>query len=206
MPDIYVELDEDDEPIITMSGANSPGLRINRMYNRMSRDRDTDRPAKEFLQKNIRSANWLIGAIRQRRETVRRVAIEVFRVQKDFFEHGKTALRSLPMATVADRVGVHVATVSRAVAGKYVQTPRGIYPLRMFFTGGTTTDAGADMAWDAVKAKLRQIVADEDKVKPCNDDELVAELASSGITIARRTVAKYRKLMNIPPARQRREY
>jgi len=206
VPDIHVELDEDGEPVVTMSDAGAPNLRISRMYSRMSRDRDTERSAKEFLQTNIRSANWLIGAIRQRRQTVRRVATEVFRVQKDFFEHGRSALKPLPMAAVAEKIGVHVATVSRAVAGKYVQSPRGIHPLRMFFTGGTTTSAGADVAWDAVKAKLEQIIADEDKAKPFSDDELVTQLAVGGIKIARRTVAKYRKLLNIPPARQRREY
>ena len=120
-------------------------------------------------------------------QTVRRVAQEVFREQKDFFNGGRAALKPLPMATVADRVGVHVATVSRAVAGKYVQTPRGIYPLRMFFAGGTTTAEGEDLAWDAVKAKLQEIIAAEDKAHPLNDDQLVARLEEAGITIARRT-------------------
>ena len=110
------------------------------------------------------------------------------------------------MADVAGKVGVHVATVSRAVAGKYVQTPRGIYPLRMFFSGGTTTADGQDVAWDAVKAKLKEIVNAEDKSKPLNDDQLAEELRTNGIDIARRTVAKYRKILDILPARKRREY
>ena len=205
-PDIIVEIDEDGQTVVHMTDARGQALRINKMYSRMSRDRGMDRSAKEFLQKNIRSAHWLIGAIQQRRQTVYRVAVEVFKVQKAFFEHGPAALKPLPMATVAEKVGVHVATVSRAVAGKYAQTPRGVFPLRMFFTGGTTTEDGADMAWDAVKAKLKEIVDAEDKDAPLNDDELVAKLVDVGITIARRTVAKYRSLMNIPPARRRREY
>ena len=110
------------------------------------------------------------------------------------------------MASVAGAVGVHVATVSRAVAGKFVQTPRGIFPLRMFFSGGTTTAEGQDVAWDAVKAKLREIVDAEDKHHPLSDDQLAVELKNNGMTIARRTVAKYRGLLDIPPARKRREF
>ena len=101
---------------------------------------------------------------------------------------------------------MHVATVSRAVADKYVQTPRGIFPLRMFFSGGTKTADGEDMSWDAVKVKLQEIVDNEDKSKPLNDDELAKALNDAGIDIARRTVAKYRGLMDIPPARKRKQY
>lgn len=205
-PDIIVEPDETGALIVRMVNENTPGLHISRAYRRMARSKGLDRGAKEFLQNNIRSAQWLIGAIQQRRNTVRRVAEEVFAVQKDFFERGRAGLKPLPMAAVAEKVGVHVATVSRAVAGKYVLTPRGIVPLRMFFSGGTTTTGGTDMAWDAVKAKLRDIIDDEDKSKPLNDDDLARAMQDAGVTVARRTVAKYRKLMDIPPARRRRQY
>jgi len=130
----------------------------------------------------------------------------VFKVQRDFLDHGREALKPLPMADVAEKVGVHVATVSRAVAGKYVDTPRGIFPLRMFFSGGTTTAEGDDVSWDAVKARLKEIVDGEDKSKPLNDDQLAEELKKHGIDIARRTIAKYRGLLDIPPARKRRQY
>jgi len=205
-PDVVVDITPAGEVVVTMPDGNSPRLYISRAYRRMARDRATDKAARAFVQKNIRSAQWLIGAIQQRRETVRRVAEEVFKVQKDFLYDGQEALKPLPMADVAAKVGVHVATVSRAVAGKYVQTPRGIYPLRMFFAGGTTTSDGQDLSWDAIKAKLQEIVNAEDKAKPLNDEQLASQLKKHGIDIARRTVAKYRKLMNIPPARQRREY
>jgi len=205
-PDVVVDITPAGEVVVTMPDGNSPRLYISRAYRRMARDRATDKAARAFVQKNIRSAQWLIGAIQQRRETVRRVAEEVFKVQKDFLYDGQEALKPLPMADVAAKVGVHVATVSRAVAGKYVQTPRGIYPLRMFFAGGTTTSDGQDLSWGAIKAKLQEIVNAEDKAKPLNDEQLASQLKKHGIDIARRTVAKYRKLMNIPPARQRREY
>ena len=205
-PDAMVELDDDGGIVVTMSDGNSPRLRISGSYRRLARNRKTEREAKQFIQKNIRSGQWLIGAIAQRRETVRRVIGEVFAVQGDFLERGHEALKPLPMADVANKVGVHVATVSRAVAGKYVQTQRGIFPLRMFFSGGTRTANGQDVSWGAVKARLKEVVAHEDKAAPLNDDQLAEELTKHGIKIARRTVAKYRKLMDIPSARKRRQY
>ncbi|KPK80318.1 MAG: hypothetical protein AMJ81_12235 [Phycisphaerae bacterium SM23_33] len=205
-PDAIVEPDEAGNVSIVMRDGAGPGLRVSRAYSKMARRRHTDPGAKEFLRRNLRSAQWLIGAIAQRRQTVRRVMEEVFQAQKDFLERGEEALRPLPMTEVARKVGVHVATVSRAVAGKYVQTPRGIFPLRMFFSGGKTTSSGEDVAWDAIKAKLREIVDQEDKSKPLSDDQVAEALAAGGVKIARRTVAKYRNLLNIPPARQRKQY
>jgi RNA polymerase sigma-54 factor len=205
-PDILVELDEDGQIVVTMADGNDPQLMISRTYRRMVRDRRADRDARKFVQKNIRSAKWLISAIQQRRQTVRRVAEEVFQVQREFLESGTESLKPLPMVDVANKVGVHVATVSRAVAGKYVQTPLGIYPLRMFFSGGTKTAQGQDVSWDAVKAKLKETIDAEDKSKPLNDDQLAKSMQEQGIDIARRTVAKYRNLMDIPPARKRKEY
>jgi len=205
-PDAMVEIDEDGNVQVYMSDGNSPHLTISTAYRKLAKNRGVERDARTFLQKNIRSAQWLIGAIVQRRDTVRRVVEEVFAVQRDFIESGPEALKPLPMIDVAAKVGVHVATVSRAVSGKYVQTPRGIFPLRMFFSGGTTTAQGDAVSWDAVKAKLQEIVDREDKSKPLNDDELSAALKKNGIDIARRTVAKYRGLLHIPPARKRKQY
>ena len=155
MPDILLDIDDDGEVVISMPDGTIPRLHISKSYRRLARSRQTDRKAKNFIRNNIRSAQWVIGAIAQRRHTICRVAEEVFKIQREFLDVGAEALKPLPMADVAEKVGVHVATVSRAVSGKYVQTPRGIFPLRMFFSSGTTTASGDDMSWGAVKVKLK---------------------------------------------------
>lgn len=205
-PDIVVDLDDGGEVRVRMTDGNTPDLHISRSYQKLARDKRTARDARQFLQKNIRSAQWLISAIQQRRDTVRRVAQEVFQAQKGFLLNGPEALKPLPMMDIATKVGVHVATVSRAVAGKYAQTPWGILPLRDFFSGGTTTASGQDVSWDAVKLKLKELVDAEDKREPLDDETLAREMTGQGITIARRTVAKYRDLMGIPPARKRKQF
>jgi RNA polymerase sigma-54 factor len=154
----------------------------------------------------VRSARWIIESIEQRKITLLRVVNHVLENQREFFDHGPLHLKPLPMVDVAEVLGIHVGTVSRAVSGKYMQTPIGIFPLRYFFSGGTETANGESVSWDAVKAKLQEIIDNEDKKKPFNDDELVVQLKEHGITLARRTVAKYRSTMNIPPARRRKEF
>ena len=110
------------------------------------------------------------------------------------------------MQQIADRVGVHVTTVSRAVDDKWVQTPRGIFPLKRFFGGGTTTADGEEIAWDTIKQKLLEIIAKEDKQNPLSDEEVVDEMERQGLKVARRTVTKYRQALNIPSSRQRRQF
>ncbi len=206
IPDAIVDLDDNNNLVVTMRDGSTPALRVSETYRDMVKSRQADAGAKKFIRNNLRSAQWLISAIVQRRQTVRRVIEEVFAAQKEFLERGPEALKPLPMTEVASKVGVHVATVSRAVAGKYIQSPRGIFPLRMFFSGGKTTDDGQDVAWDAIKVKLQHVIDHEDKSSPLNDDQIAKALRENGIKIARRTVAKYRGLLNIPPARQRKEF
>ncbi len=205
IPDVIVDI-LDDQLVVTMGDDQMPALQVSSDYRSLSRDRNTDKQAKEFLRSNIQSAQWLIQAIAQRRQTIGRVARAVFEFQMPFLLHGPEALKPLPMAQVASRVGVHVATVSRAVAGKYAQTPRGIFPLRMFFSGGTTRSDGEDVSWDAIKVKLQEIVDSEDKSRPLSDDKLAAALDAAGLSVARRTVAKYRNALEIPPARKRKQF
>jgi RNA polymerase sigma-54 factor len=176
------------------------------MYRKMLKERKCDKSTREFLANNIRNARWLIESIEQRRSTIMRVIRAVVDAQRDFFDKGPEHLKPLPMIQVADQLGIHVATVSRAVSEKWIQTPRGVFPLRRFFSGGTTNAEGEDMSWDAVKEKLKVIINEEDKKNPLNDDEIVVKLSEQGLTLARRTVAKYRKILNIPTARQRKEF
>ena len=206
-PDAIIYLDEDTGKYeIEMTNDPAPNLYISGMYRRMIKDKAVDKKTREFLANNVRNARWLIESIEQRRSTINRVIRAVVDAQKDFFDKGPEFLKPLPMILVADQLGIHVATVSRAVSEKWIQTPRGVFPLRRFFSGGTTSDAGENMSWDAVKEKLKIIIAEEDKSNPLNDDEIVEKLKGLGIELARRTVAKYRKILNIATARQRKEF
>ncbi len=206
-PDATIEYDDDqDRYVARLTHERVPHLRINRQYLKMMRDQNTNPETKKFVGNNLQSARWLIDAIQQRHSTLLRVIHVVLEAQRDYFDHGTQFLKPLPMTLVADQLGVHVATVSRAVNEKYLDTPRGIVPLRMFFSGGTETETGDQMSWAAIQAKLEQIIEQEDKANPLSDDQLVEKLKANGIDIARRTVAKYRKQLNIPTARQRKQY
>ncbi|MAE65253.1 MAG: RNA polymerase sigma-54 factor [Phycisphaeraceae bacterium] len=206
-PDAIVEYDEaEDCYTARLTRGGQPTLQISDNYRKMQRDKTVDTKTREFVGSNLRSARWLLEAVEQRSSTLLRVISVVLEAQREFFDQGPQMLKPLPMTMVADQLGIHVATVSRAVNEKYIQSPRGIFPLRMFFSGGTETGSGDSMSWSAIQAKLQQIIDEEDKSSPLNDDHLVEKLNEHGIEIARRTVAKYRKQLNIPPARQRKEY
>jgi RNA polymerase sigma-54 factor len=184
----------------------TPRLFISRGYRDLARRRDVDQRTREFITSKIRSAKWLIDSIEQRRTTVLAVARSIVKFQQGFLEHGVSHLKPLKMQTVADDVGVHVSTVSRAISGKYMQTPRGIFPMKFFFTGGTTTDAGAVASWRTIKQHIQELIANEDKANPKSDEEIAAELQKAGFDVARRTVTKYRKTEKIPSSRQRRVF
>ena len=206
-PDATIDYDEEtDTYTATLTHSRLPALQISASYEDLASDKSADKQTREFVGKQLTSARWLIDAVNQRHATLLRVIAVVIEAQREFFEQGPQALKPLPMTLVADQLGIHVATVSRAVNEKYLQTPRGIFPLRMFFSGGTETDDGEAMSWTAVQAKLEDLIKEENKSKPLSDDALVDELKKHGIEIARRTVAKYRKQLSIPTARQRREY
>jgi RNA polymerase sigma-54 factor len=205
--DVIIEPDGQGGYQVYLAETRMPNLRVNQFYRKMAKDRGIDENTRQFLQKNILSAQWFMDAIEQRKQTLLRVARAVVDYQKEFFDKGKLFLKPLPMATIAAKVGVHIATISRAVSGKYVQSPQGILPLRSFFSGGTEDDQGREMSYDAVKAKLQEIVDAEDKANPLSDDDLRKKLTEAGMGhIARRTVAKYRSILNIPTARFRKKY
>jgi len=204
-PDLAIELDENGKYTVTLEDEYTPRLRISGKYRDLMRS-NPDEKTKEFIKKKIDSAKWLIESIEQRHNTLKRVALAIVDHQTEFLESGPEAIVPLKMQQIADVVGVHVTTVSRAVDDKWIQTPRGLFPLKRFFGGGTTTAGGEEVAWDIIRLKLKDIVDNEDKQHPLSDDALVEKLAAEGYTLARRTVTKYRKAMSIPSSRQRREY
>jgi len=207
-PDVIVELlDNTGQYSVRLADFDLPRLRVNDYYVKMAKNINTAEKTKKFLQNNLRSAQWIIDAIEQRKNTLLKVTKAIVNFQKDFFEKGQLYLRPLPMSKIADDVGVHLATISRAVAGKYVQCSWGILPLRKFFSGGTEDVNGSSLSWEAIRGKLQQIIDAEDKSKPLNDEQIREKLSEAGIkNLARRTVAKYRKLLNIPAARFRKKY
>jgi RNA polymerase sigma-54 factor len=207
IPDAIIFFDEENDRYeIDMANDPAPNLYISGLYRKWLKNRSCDKKTREFLANNVRNARWLLESIEQRKSTITRVIRAVVDAQREFFDKGPEFLRPLPMIQVADQLGIHVATVSRAVSEKWIQTPRGVFPLRRFFSGGTTSAEGEDMSWDAVKEKLKAIIESEDKKNPLNDDDIVIKLKDQGIDLARRTVAKYRKILNIATARQRREF
>jgi RNA polymerase sigma-54 factor len=203
-PDVHVEL-IDDEYEVRLDDSSLPRIRINDDYRQLLQEQDAG-DTKQFLQKKMDSAQWLIDAIQQRRRTILRVSREIVARQEGFLERGLSHLRPLKMQEVADAIEMHVATVSRAIRHKYMQTPRGLYPMKFFFTGGTRDADGEMKTWDAVREKIRRVIEQEDKTQPLSDEDVVKKLADDGITLARRTVTKYRKNMGIPTSRQRKRY
>ncbi|MCH2138243.1 MAG: RNA polymerase factor sigma-54 [Phycisphaerales bacterium] len=207
IPDVLVEYDDvSDTYVATLLDGPIPPLRVSPRYVEMARDKAVDTRTRQFLERNVDNARWLVDALQQRGATLLKVVDVVLDKQRPFFDEGPRSLKPLPMTAVADIIGVHVATISRTVADKWMQTPRGILPLRRFFSGGTATSSGEQMSWDAVREVLREVVEQEDCRKPHSDEALAAALRERGIDIARRTVVKYRQKMGIPPARLRREH
>ncbi len=207
IPDGVVEYDEEgDRYYAYLSDGRLPDVRINQEYAKMSADKGVPTQDRTFLKKNLSNAQWLMDAVAQRQHTLLRVINAVLDEQRDFFDYGPEALKPLPMKTIADRLGIHVATVSRAVSEKYLMTPRGVVPLRSFFSGGLATDSGEDVSANAVKATIGEIIENEDKAKPLSDEAIVKKLKESGVEIARRTVAKYRDQLGLPTARMRKQF
>ncbi len=207
LPDVIVEYDQQqDRYLAALCDGVVPPLRVSPRYAEMASDKAVDADTRTFLSRSVGNARWLIESINQRRNALLRVVEVVLDRQRGWFDQGARGLKTLPMTEVADLLGVHVATVSRAVSEKWMQTPRGIVPLRRFFSGGTETSSGEDLSWEAVKAMLRDIVSEEDPAKPLGDEAIAAALREQGVAIARRTVVKYRQQLGIPPARLRRTY
>ena len=205
-PDVFIDPVEGDGYKVRLEDTHTPSLFISPYYRKLLMSSDTNDETREYIKRKVNSAQWLIDSIQQRRNTLTKVSQAIVDHQVEFLNKGPEAIEPLKMQQIADKVGVHVTTVSRAVDDKWIQTARGIFPLRRFFVGGTVSSDGEEVAWDTVRLKLQEIIDNEDKQHPFSDEDLVKQLAAAGVTVARRTVTKYRKAMNIPSSRQRRDW
>ncbi len=206
VPDILVDYeDEGDEYKVRLAKGNNPRLRLSPYYVELYRQNGSDRATRDFLRKKIEAARAIQDAIEYRRQRLVQVAKTVVERQRAFFEYGPEHLKILRMCDLAAEFGCDPSTISRTVDDKYMQTPRGIFPLRYFFTGGTETDQGDSVSWDAVKARVQQIVDSEAKDHPLSDEDIAKALEKEGVTVSRRTIAKYRMQLEHPlcPAAKR---
>ena len=205
LPDVTVEKVDGDYQI-TLNNEQIPHLRISNTYKDIIAQDNNGSEVKDYIRDKIRSGKFLIRSIHQRQQTISNIAHQIVSRQRDFFEHGPSHLKPMTMGEIADAVGVHETTVSRAVSGKYMATPQGIFEMKYFFTPGYQTSTGESMSNTSVKEAILDLVKHEDGNAPLSDQEIVEILSQRGIPIARRTVAKYRTELNILPSHMRRKY
>jgi len=204
IPDLIVEK-IDGQYRVFLNDTGVPRLRISRSYQEVARDKKKLTPEnREFIAQKMNSANWMIQAIEQRRQTMLKVMNFIVDRQRDFFEKGVEYLKPLTLREVAEVINMHESTVSRVTNEKFVQTPRGVLPLKFFFSSALATSSGEDASARSIRAKLEKMVAEEEPKKPLTDQQIVHLFQEQGIQIARRTVAKYRDQLGILPARMRK--
>ncbi len=194
----------DDKYVVLMNDEDMPALRLNQGYRKMLQQKQTEKEVKEYVKERYKSAIQLLRNIEQRKNTIVRTCDVIVRRQTEFLEHGVNSLKPMMIKEVAEEIGVHPSTVSRAVANKYVHTSQGVFELRFFFSEGVNGPEGGDLPLVLLKRKVKKLIEEEDERKPFTDDQLAAELQKQGIRVTRRTVAKYREDMQIPSTHQRR--
>ncbi|MEI6713679.1 MAG: RNA polymerase factor sigma-54 [Verrucomicrobiota bacterium] len=205
LPDVSVEKIGTDWQI-ALNGDQIPHLRISNTYKDLMAKDGSENDVKDYIRDKIRSGKFLIKSIHQRQQTISNIANEIVTRQREFLEIGSSALRPMTMVQVADAVGVHETTVSRAISGKYIATPHGVFEMKYFFTPGYQTSDGESLSNTSVKGEIAELVKNENFHEPMSDKEIVDALQKRGIPIARRTVAKYRAELNILPSNMRKRY
>ena len=206
VPEIFIRRGSDGKLKVASNNEHVPRLRISNDYKDLMAQAATSVEVREYIRDKIRSGKFLIKSIHQRQSTIVNIANEILIRQSEFMEHGASHLRPMTMAQIAETVGVHETTVSRAVSGKYIETPHGVLEMKYFFTSGLNSSDGSSMANTSVKEMLNDLVKNEESTKPLSDEELVKIFKEKGVKIARRTVAKYRAELNILPSHLRRSY
>lgn len=205
-PDVSILPDDDDGWQVIMHNDYIPKLRLNPVYKEMLGKTALSKKDRDYLREQMRAGRFLMSSIDQRQQTIERIAREILTYQEPFFREGVSRLKPLTMNTIAEVVGVHETTVSRAIANKYMRTPHGVFPMKYFFTPGYTDTEGTEVSNKTIKDRIQQIVDEENPAKPFSDEAIMRKLKESGITIARRTIAKYRDELGILPTNLRRRY
>ena len=205
LPEVFVQKSGDDF-VVTTNNEYIPHLRISNTYKDLMARSNNSAEVRNYIREKIRAGKFLIKSLHQRQETILNIAREIVKRQRQFMEKGVAFLKPLTMVQIAEVVGVHETTVSRAVSGKYMDTPQGIFEMKYFFTAGIHTASGVGMSNTSVKDMIAEIFKHEDTSKPLSDQEVVKMLKEKGIVIARRTVAKYRTELNILPSNLRKVY
>lgn len=205
VPDVFVEK-MDDEYVVTNNESSVPHIMVSPYYNSLAREAKNDEELSKYITDKFNAALWLIKSIEQRKKTIYNVANAVVQHQKEFFDKGTKYLKTLTLKEVADGIGMHESTVSRSVNGKYMQTPRGVFEIKYFFSGGITGQDGTGVSSNSIKSIIKEIIDGENPAKPYSDQDIVGILSEKGIEISRRTVAKYREGMNILSSSKRRRY
>jgi RNA polymerase sigma-54 factor len=205
LPEVFVHR-SGDEFVVTTNNEHIPHLRISNTYKDLMAQEENSSEVRNYIREKIRAGKFLIKSLHQRQQTILSIAREIVSRQREFMGKGVAFLKPLTMVQVAEVVGVHETTVSRAVSGKYMQTPQGIFEMKYFFTAGIQTASGDGMSNTSVKDMIEEIFKNENPAKPLSDHQVVQMLAEKGIVIARRTVAKYRTELNILPSNLRKVY
>ncbi len=205
IPDVLVER-VDGEYVVTMNDTSVPRLMISSYYEKVMAQAGQDNKLTEYLSDRMNSAIWLIKSIEQRKQTIMNVVKTIVNYQRDFFDYGNKYLKTLTLKQIAEELGIHESTVSRSINGKYMESPRGVFELKYFFSAGVVGETGEGISSNSVKSHIKEILDGEDPKAPYSDQVLVALLRERGIDISRRTIAKYRDEMNILSSSKRKRY
>ncbi|MCL1809142.1 MAG: RNA polymerase factor sigma-54 [Clostridiales bacterium] len=204
-PDVLLEK-TDVEYVVTINESSTPRLMVSPYYEKLLAESQNDAGLSKYLASRLNSAVWLIKSIEQRKQTIYNVVSAVVKYQKDYFDKGPKHLKTLTLKQIADEVGIHESTVSRSINGKYIQTPRGVFEIKYFFTSGVASSSGESVSSKSIKAFIKEIIESEDPKAPYSDRQMADVLEGEGFKISRRTVAKYRDEINVLSSSKRKRY
>jgi RNA polymerase sigma-54 factor len=204
-PDVFVEKDAEGYNVI-LNDDRIPHLRISNLYKQMVLNPDADKDTKSYIREKIKGGQWLLRNIGQRQQTIYNIASEIVKKQRGFFDEGIPRLTPLTLQQVADSLGIHESTVSRAIAGKYIQTPHGLFDMKYFFSAGIASEGGGSVVIGNIKTMIQPMISQEDPKNPLSDQQIIEKLKGKGLTLARRTITKYRKELGIRSSNKRRKF